>query len=62
MMHVNSRQSSPLPPPLHYKSIPQDKNSAIFAGRATSHNQNMTAGVATSSDTNTTVNLDIMEG
>jgi urease accessory protein UreF len=30
---------------------------AILAGRITNHNQNIMAGVANSSDTNTTVNL-----
>jgi hypothetical protein len=33
---------------------------STLAGRITSRNQNMTAGVANSSDTNTTVNLDGM--
>jgi len=33
---------------------------ATLAGRTTNHNQNITAGVANSSDTNTTVSLDGM--
>jgi hypothetical protein len=46
------------PPGAHLH--PSGHNLAALARTITNHNQNMTAGVATSSDTNTTVSLDGM--
>jgi len=53
-----SLQKTWYPPASHMHSL--GHSIATLAGWTTNHNQNVTAGVANSSDTNTTVTLDGM--
>jgi len=54
MIYLNSRHG--IPPESHQHS--SGHSIATLAGLITNHNQNITAGVANSSDINTTVSLD----